>query len=142
MNTNLVPTANRRRFLQQGSQALAAGWLGSVLAAEKTAGAPKSETLVQQLYGSLKEEQRAAICLPWNDSLRLKVDNNWHIRKERIRDVLNADQQDLVKQIFHHLHSPEYVDAVWKQFDEDNKRDGGFGSSSIALFGSPGEGKF
>lgn len=142
MNTNLLHSANRRRFLQQGSQALAAGWLGSVLAAEKTVAAPKSETLVQQLYGSLKDEQRTALCLPWNDPLRLKVDNNWHIRKERIRDVLNADQQDLVKQIFHHLHRPEYVEAVWRQFDQDNKGDGGFGSSSIALFGTPGEGKF
>lgn len=144
MNTSLLSAGtNRRRFLQQGSQALAAGWLGSVLAADKApAAGPKSETLVQQLYGSLKEEQRKALCLPWNDALRLKVDNNWHIRKERIRDVLSADQQDLVKQIFHHLHRPEYVETVWRQFDQDNKGDGGFGSSSIALFGTPGEGKF
>lgn len=145
MKPSLHPVSpDRRRFLQRSTQALAATWLGSSLAAEseKAAALPKSETLVKQLYGSLDEKQRASICLPWNDSLRLKVDNNWHIRKERIREVLNADQQDLVKQIFHNLHSPEYVETVWRQFDEDNKKDGGFGSSSIAIFGTPDSGKF
>jgi len=144
MNTlhPLLAGSSRRRFLQQGSQALAAGWLGSVLADEVKPTLPKSETLVQQLYGSLKEEQRTAICLPWNHPLRLKVDNNWHIRPQRIRDILSAEQQDLVKQIFHHLHSPEYEKEVWRQFDQDNKRDGGFGSASIALFGTPEAGQF
>lgn len=80
--------------------------------------------------------------LPWNDPLRLKVDNNWHIRPQRIRDALKPDQQDLVRQIFDHLHSEEYKKEVWRQFDQDNKGDGGFGSSSIALFGAPGTDKF
>ncbi|MEQ1751751.1 MAG: DUF3500 domain-containing protein, partial [Prosthecobacter sp.] len=73
---------------------------------------------------------------------RLKVDNNWHIRPQRIRDALKPDQQDLVRQIFDHLHSDEYKKEVWRQFDQDNKGDGGFGSSSIALFGAPATGQF
>lgn len=131
---------SRRRFLKQSTQALSAGWLSTTLAEEKTL--PQSETLVQQLYGSLDEKQRAALCLGWDDPLRLKVDNNWHIRPQRIRDALKPDQQDLVRQIFDHLHSEEYKKEVWRQFDQDNKGDGGFGSSSIALFGTPGSGQF
>jgi hypothetical protein len=131
---------SRRRFLKQSTLALSAGWLNTTLAEEKTL--PQSETLVQQLYGSLDEKQRAALCLGWDDPLRLKVDNNWHIRPQRIRDALKPDQQDLVRQIFDHLHSEEYKKEVWRQFDQDNKGDGGFGSSSIALFGTPGSGQF
>jgi len=141
MKSKLAPS-NRRQFLHTSSQAIAASWLGSSLAADNAPAMPKSETLVQQLYGSLSETQRAAICLPWDDPLRQKVDNNWHIRPKRIREVLSADQQDLVRQVFDHLHSDAYKKEVWRQFDHDNKRDGGFGSSSIALFGAPGTGQF
>ena len=142
MSTPPSSLHNRRQFLQQGTQALAAGWLGTSLAEEKSPLLPKSETLVHQLHSSLDEKQRSSLVLPWDDPLRLKVDNNWHIRPQRIRDELKPDQQDLVRQIFDHLHSDEYKKEVWRQFDQDNKGDGGFGSSSIALFGAPGTGKF
>jgi hypothetical protein len=143
MNTSPLPHVSRRRFLQKSSQALTAGWLGSSLAEEAAKPkAPVSETLVQQFYGSLDETERTAICLPWDHPLRLKVDNNWHIRPQRIRDVLKADQQDLVRQIFDKLHSEEYKKEVWRQFDHDNKGDGGFASASVAVFGEPGSGKF
>ncbi len=141
MSTQPTSLHSRRQFIHQGTRTLAAGWLGSSLAAEKPTPLPKSETLVQQLHGSLDEKQRAALCLGWDDPLRLKVDNNWHIRPQRIRDALKPDQQDLVRQIFDHLHSDEYKKEVWRQFDQDNKGDGGFGSSSIALFGAPGTGQ-
>lgn len=138
MNTNL---SSRRRFLTRSSQALASSFFaGQALAAEKAL--PRSETLVQQLYGSLKEEQKKLLCFSWSDPRRLKVDNNWHVTPNAIRDFLNADQQDLVRQIFDNLHSEEYKKEVWRQFDQDNKGDGGFPSSSIALFGTPGSGKF
>jgi len=139
MNTIHLPS--RRRFLQHSSQALTAGWLGSSFAQEAAAKLPTSETLVHQLYGSLDEAQRAAICLPWDDPLRLKVDNNWHIRPKRLREILKPDQQELVRQIFDTLHSDEYKKEVWRQFDQDNLRDGGFASASIAIFGTPGSGK-
>lgn len=135
-----VPIPTRRQFILHSAQALAAGLAGSSLAAKSEK--PASETLVQQLHGSLNEEQRKLIVMPYDDPLRLKVDNNWHIRPQRIRDVLDKDQQDLVRQIFDGLHSEEYKKEVWRQFDQDNARDGGFASSSIALFGEPGTGKF
>ena len=141
MSTSLpAASLSRRQFLTQGSAALG-GLLSSPALAAK-APAATSETLVQQLHGSLNATQRAALCLPYDDPLRLKVDNNWHIRPQRLRDVLNADQQDLVRQIFDGLHSEAYKKEVWRQFDHDNKRDGGFASASIALFGEPGSGKF
>ena len=144
MNSNpaLPSSVNRRDFISRSAQIAAAGFLGSALAEQSPAASLKSETLVLQLHKSLNETQKAAICLPWSDARRQKVDNNWHIVKQPIRDVLDADQQDLVKQIFHGLHSEEYVDQVWKQFDHDNKGDGGFPSASIALFGEPGTGQF
>lgn len=137
-HASAMTTPSRRQFLTHSAAAL-----GGLIGSQATA-APQSasETLVQQLHKSLNETQTAALCLPYDDPLRLKVDNNWHIRPQRIRDVLDKDQQDLVRQIFDGLHSAEYKKEVWRQFDQDNKRDGGFGSASIALFGQPGTGKF
>lgn len=138
-----MPALSRRQFLQRSGEALGLGLLSSSL---PVLGAPtpssKSETLVQQLYGSLKEDQRRLLCFGWDDPRRLKVDNNWHITPQSIGQVLGADQQDLVRQIFDGLHSEEYKKEVWRQFDQDNKGDGGFPSSSIALFGEPGKGQF
>jgi hypothetical protein len=137
---NFLNQSSRRELLVAGAQSLAAGLLGSAVAS--AAGRVASETLVQQLYGSLSEKQRGFLCFDYDDPLRLKVDNNWHIVPQKLRDVLNPDQQDLVRQIFDGLHSDEYKKEVWRQFDHDNKRDGGFASSSMALFGEPGSGKF
>ena len=133
---------SRRRFLLRSAACLA----GSALApsagmAAGKAPLPRSETLVRQLHGSLNEEQRRRLCFEWNDPRRLKVDNNWHITPHRLRDVLKGDQQDLVRQIFDSLHSDDYKKEVWRQFDQDNKGDGGFASSSMALFGNPGSGQ-
>lgn len=132
---------SRRDFLSRGAQAVAAGLLGQALA-EPAKPLVTSETLVQQLYGSLDEVQKKTLCFGWSDPRRLKVDNNWHITPQKIRDVLKPDQQELVREIFDKLHSDEYKAEVWRQFDHDNKSDGGFGSASMALFGQPGTGQF
>jgi hypothetical protein len=131
MNT----ASTRRNFLVQSAGALLAG---SALA-EKSR--PTGETLVQQLYGSLKNEQKAAICFPWEHKLRLHVDNNWHITKQSIGQLLSADQQALVKDIFTSLHSEEMADEVWRQFREDSGK-AGFESAAVGLFGTPGSGQF
>ena len=139
MNTLHTPSASRRDFITRSAQVAAAGLLGSAFGASSPA---TSETLVQQLYGSMDEAQRKTLCFAWSDPRRLKVDNNWHITPQKIRDVLKPDQQDLVREIFDKLHSDEYKSEVWRQFDQDNKGDGGFGSASIALFGEPGTSQF
>ena len=96
-----------------------------------------AETLVQSLYKSLDDEQREAICLPFDHPLRSKVNNNWHINKTRLNQF-SDDQQAMVREIFLKLHSPEYAQKVFDQVDGDS----GFGKGSFALFGKPGSGKF
>jgi hypothetical protein len=141
--TLLQPSSvSRRDFLTRSAHAAAAGLLGSAYAEKAPAASLPSETLVTQLYKTLDEKQKSILCLPWSDPRRQKVDNNWHIIKQPIRDVLNADQQAMVREIFDKLHSDEYKKEVWTQFDHDNKGDGGFPSASIALFGEPGTGQF
>jgi hypothetical protein len=103
--------------------------------------APTSETLVTTLYKSLRAEQRKALCFSFDHPLRTEVDNNWHITDPHIGSFLDADQNQMVKEIFLGLHSPEYAPTVFQQVEHDSGR-AGFGDSSIALFGEPGTGQF
>jgi len=138
---------NRRTFLKTtvgGVAAVATGCVSSrpereVSAAGAVAQA-KSETLVTSLYKTLTEEQRKEIAFPFDHPLRSKVDNNWHITKKKVSEF-SKDQQEMVRQIFLGLHSPEYAEKVMQQVIHDSGKEG-FESSSIALFGEPGSGKF
>ncbi len=139
---------NRRHFLKTaalGSVAAAASvGVAPRLFAEKpsvaVARAGKPETLVTTLYKSLTEEQRKAVCFAFDHPLRQKVDNNWNIVDKKL-DFFNADQQEMIKQIFLGLHSPEYAETVMKQVIHDSAKEG-FNACSVALFGEPGTGKF
>jgi hypothetical protein len=101
----------------------------------------KSETLVTTLYKSFSEEQRGNLCFAFTDPLRLKVDNNWMINKSQ-KELLNADQQAMVREIFLGLHSPEYAERVMQQVVHDAEGDPFEASTAVALFGEPGTGKF
>ncbi len=107
---------------------------------------PTSETLVTQLYKSLKDDQKKAICFPFDNPLRSDVDNNWFIIKDkRVKDSYSKDQQQLIRDIFMSMHSEEYAPKVMQQVEHDNENIGGFGACSIAMFGepgAPGESKF
>jgi hypothetical protein len=135
---------SRRDFLKTSVVAAAASTFGTVpiigRAAEEAA-KPKSETLVTTLFKSLNDAQRKALCFSFDHPLRTEVDNNWHVVDEKIGSFLNADQQQMVREIFLGLHSPEYADKVMKQVIHDSGK-AGFEDSSIALFGEPGTGKF
>jgi hypothetical protein len=100
-----------------------------------------SETLVATLYKSLTEEQVRTIVFPFDHPLRTKVDNNWHITPQRVGKDFTADQQEMIRQIFLRMHSPEYAQRVLQQVEHD-AGEAGFGACSIALFGQPGIGKF
>lgn len=126
---------SRRNFLRTSLAAAGA----ATLHAEPKARA--SETLAATLFGSLKPEQKTALCFPFDHPLRRKVDNNWHITKPAIGSFLAPDQQQMAREIFLQLHSEEYRDAVMKQVEHDNAEEG-FGGSSIAFFGEPASGKF
>lgn len=136
-------SVTRREFVKStavaGVAVMASGWLGaSTAAADPPKPATPPETLVQQLYKSLNAEQKKKVCFGFDDPLRLKVDNNWHITQSRILSDFDGDQQSLIRQIFLGLHSEEYAEKVLGQVEHD----GGFDKCAIALFGQPGSGKF
>lgn len=134
---------DRRTFMQGAAGVVAAGAAPLGLASTALAGKKKatSETLVTQLYHSLTERQKRSICFPFDHELRSAVNNNWHIVKESIANVFDKDQQDLVRQAFLAMHSPEYAHDVMRQVESDAGK-AGFGATAVALFGKPGEGKF
>jgi hypothetical protein len=143
---------SRRDFMKTtalGAAALSGLGMGSLAraaeagaAAAKVAAKPTSETLVASLYNGLTEAQKKVICYPFDHALRSAVDNNWFITDARVGKDFTADQQDLIKQIFMGLHSEEYAETVVKQVDHDSGGAGGLNKSSIAIFGTPGTGKF
>jgi hypothetical protein len=124
---------SRREFLQAGVSSLIAASLPNDADANESA---KSETLVKQLFLSLSPEQKASVCFAFDHPLRSKVNNNWMINKSQ-KETLNADQRDLVRQIFLSLHSPQYADKVFQQVIHDSEGDGFDGGTSVALFGEP-----
>ena len=135
--------SSRRSFLKTTAGAAAgfsAAGLLPTLGAEKAKKAT-SETLVKTFYDSLNEEQKKAICFPFEHKLRLKVDNNWQITKAKVKSF-NKDQQAMIKEIFMKLHSEEYAQRVYDQVEWDSGIDGFEGGSSVAVFGEPGTGKF
>ncbi len=102
---------------------------------------PKAESLVKELFSSLDEVQRKELVYPFDNPLRRKISNNWHITKQRIDTFLNADQNRLVREIFLAAHSEEYAETVIRQVEHDSGKKG-FGDSSIAIFGDPSNGDF
>jgi hypothetical protein len=97
-----------------------------------------AETLVKTLYDSLTEKQRSVICKAWSDPLRSKVDNNWNITPMQIK-TFTPDQQEMIRQIFRQVHTEEYYPKVLRQLMDDA---GGIDNYTIAIFGTPGSGKF
>jgi hypothetical protein len=154
MNTPSLSTScdccediTRRTFLKTTAAGVAIAAAGPLTALTAEPARQKvqkgaSETLVTTLYKSFKEEQRKAICFPFDHPLRSKVDNNWHITDKKVAEFFDKDQQDMIRQIFLGLHSSEYAQKVYDQVEHDGGNAGGFGGTSIALFGEPGSGKF
>ena len=132
---------NRRSFLQRAALSTAALASPAAPSLIRAAGMPKAETLVKTLYDSLSEAQRTALVFAFDDPLRSKISNNWHITEQRIGAFLNADQNAMVREIFLNLHSEEYRDKVMAQVVHDSGA-AGFWDSSVAIFGEPGTGKF
>jgi hypothetical protein len=120
---------------------------GRLLAAEG-AKAP-SESLVKKLYDSLTPAQREEICFTWDHTdgerglLRTHVSNNWNITDEAFHvggPFFTGDQQDLIREIFLSLYNPDWHERIFKQLKDD--ADGYGKHQTIAIFGTPGSGKF
>lgn len=139
-------TVPRRGFLKTAATGVAAAVASRIWLPESAAARPSprdtSETLAAQLYKSITDEQRGLLCFDFDHPLREKVDNNWLITKKPISETLKPDQQDLVQQIFRHLHAPEFAERAMEQMVHDSEGKGFNAGTSVALFGQPGTGKF
>lgn len=146
-----LPLHRREFFERAGQSALALGaaaYLSPLAgAAEATpAKAPDAESLVKLLHESLTPGQREKICFAWDHQdpklglLRTRVANNWNITDETIDGKFYTPaQQELIHAIYRGIIAPEWHERYDKQQDDDA---GGFGlNTSIAIFGTPGEGK-
>ncbi len=147
----LLPTTNRRAFLQQaGTFAGALAWSGSavqLLGAESVVESKPPETLVKTLYDSFTDKQKHDVCFAWDHLdkarglLRTRLENNWKITRPSIKgNYYTADQQQLIRQIFLGMTNPAWHERFDKQLKDDI---GGFGQNqSLAIFGEPGSAKF
>src|SRR4051812_43165997 len=134
----------RRDFIRTtvggvAAASLAPRLLGADVSAAPVSSASSPETLVATLYRSLKEDQRSKLCFGFDHPLRSAVNNNWKIVKSTIGDVLSADQQAMVREIFMGMHTEQYAKKVFDQVEHDAGGPGTFNECSVALFGEPGE---
>jgi len=130
---------NRRHFINRSLISTAAIGSGSAIAKESVKREP--ETVVKSLFQSLTDAQKKEITFSFDNALKTKISNNWHITKPRIGSFLDKDQNAMVKEIFMKAHSEEYAQVVYDQVVHDSGKKG-FGDSSIAIFGEPDTGKF
>ncbi len=139
---------NRRELLQTGSLLGAASLAPPLFAGTSpSAESPSAESLTRQLYETLGPKQKEEICFQWDHHdpkrglLRTHVANNWNITRPSINDdFYTADQQHLIRKIFESIVNPEWHERYDQQLEDDM---GGFGyEQSIAIFGTPGVGKF
>ncbi len=108
-----------------------------------------AETGVKALYETLTDKQKKEICFDWDYKskdrglLRTHVSNNWNVTKPRIRtDYYTKKQQDIIHDIFKGMINPEWYGKFLKQLKDDTRGQEWGADQSIALFGTPGSGKF
>lgn len=146
---------DRREFLKAaGATAVAISsmpvWIGSAAqAAEPSVAAGTPESLVKQLYDSLKDEQRQKMCHEWDyvdpqrGLLRTRVANNWHINNMQISsDFYSKQQKELIRAIFEGNYQPDWISKIDKQLKDDTDGKAWGAEQNIAIFGTPGAGKF
>ena len=129
----------RREFTKAAAGSVAAAsmpwWCGSA-----DAGDAGPETLTKELYRSLSDSQRAAVCLPADSPLRTRVNANWDVTKPAIGDdFYSPAQRELIREVVRGVTSGDGHDRLTRQMDEDS---GGLETYTVALFGRPGGGDF
>ena len=151
MNPRPSSTPSRRQFLQ--TSAAVAGGLPLFATAKPAIAAPAKsappETAVKALYDSLTDQQRKAVCFPWDYKdnrglLRCHVSANWQITKPTVTggDFFTKKQQGIVYDIFKGLTNPEWHERFETQCEDDSDGEPWGAKQSIALFGEPGTDKF
>lgn len=129
----------RRDFLQAAAS-IAVLPLAARMVHGQAARTSKAETIVGEFHASLSDQQRAEICRPFTDSLRSKVNANWHVTKPLIgSDFYTVSQREMIDKIVRAVTSEEGHERLSRQMDDD---DGGLGAYSVAVFGNPAAGDF
>lgn len=138
-------TLDRRSFIKTvGGAALVAGAAPVMLGGRIVQAAPTAqstaETAVGRFYQSLSEDQKKAIAFPFDHDLRKKISANWHVTKPKVEDDFYSNaQRAIIDEIIRAVTTPDGYERIKKQTDDDS---GGIGAYSVALFGTPGSGKF
>ena len=138
---------SRRRFLRTaattaGAAGLSLSSAGNLLPAEEKKKAQPAETVVKQLFDSLKDKQRKLVCMPFDHAKRSMINNNWFVVDPKVASIgklYNAEQQEMILQIFKGVTSEDGYGRFKKQMQDDA---GGFDKYTCAIFGEPGTGKF
>jgi hypothetical protein len=155
---------DRRYFLRTGAGVAAAaaagvlplGWTPHV----EAAATPESdaEKAVKGLFETLTDEQKKVICFDWDyvetksprkgvaprGLLRTHVSNNWEITEPFITkgDFYTDKQKDIIHDIFKGIINPDWYKKFIKQLKDDTEGQEWGKRQSIAIFGTPGKGKF
>ncbi|HLJ09660.1 MAG TPA: DUF3500 domain-containing protein [Planctomycetaceae bacterium] len=136
---------DRRTFIRTVGSAALVGAAGPALLGGRFAQAAPTtksaaETAVGRFYGSLSEAQKSAIVLPFDHELRQKINANWHITKPTLDDdFYSNEQRALVHEILRSVTTEDGYARILRQTEDDS---GGIGGYSMAVFGTPGAGKF
>jgi hypothetical protein len=147
-----VPQVDRRDFLRSAAAAASAAAL-TVWATPKAAAAPTpkcaAESAVKALYDALSEKQKKEVCFDWDFKhpqmglLRTFVSNNWHITRPAIdSDFYTHDQKALIREVYKGLFNPDWIARLDKQLKDDTGGKPWGAEQNIAIFGTPGSGKF
>lgn len=136
---------DRRAFLRTvgassliGASLATLGNMPTLFAAPTPASA--AETAVGRFYQSLSETQKKTIAFPFDHELRNRISANWHVTKPVIRDEFYSDEQrKMIDEIIRKITTADGYERFEDQTEYD---DGGFGGYSVAVFGTPGSGKF
>jgi hypothetical protein len=145
-----IAAVDRRDFLKGVAATVVAGtglWAVPRVSAAPTPNSA-SETAVKALYETLTDAQKKVICFDWDfkDSrglLRTHVSNNWHITKPTIdSDFFTKEQRALIRDVYKGLFNPDWVEKFDKQLKDDSGGRPWGAAQNIAIFGTPGNGKF
>lgn len=134
---------SRRSFLKGVGGVAAAAAVGGLplFATAKASAAASQDSLVAQLYGSMTDAQKSAVCFGWDHPKRLMISNNWHIVPETVGKFYTPEQQDLITEIFRGAHNPEWIEKRLQQMKDDSGPEG-IKTYSVAMFGKPGTKQF
>lgn len=140
---------DRRDFMRtigQTTSLLAVGAAGTSLAhadapARPANNAPRAkpaEALIQELYGTMSDEQKRTLVLPWNDRARKRMYNA--AINQRIGQAYTRPQQELVQRILRAISSG---DAGYRQMTRGGTFDGSrsFENCGANIFGDPTNGQ-